>query len=471
MATSLRIVGAPTTYQVSELNGTTSQHIAVPATTIGNLLVIMVSCSQFYGSANTVVTSCADSGSNAYTQRGTTQKSGTGSGHCSTQIFTAPCNSSAQWITVTITASNDAAMCAVTFLEIQGAAASPIDATNGGTATSASSVVATNTPTATGDMVLYFAAVGAMTSVAHSADDKLNLAYNAAPYPSGTSGASLVTDSCAVIGNSAAVQLTTVFNATASSNWAWSTLSLKAATPGTGGLYLVTNGQSIASADLNQIVNVLNGATTNVPVNVANRIQASFTGATSQSGLVGGVNGAPPTTGSFLAGDMVIDQFGCAFICTSGGSPGTWTRVGNANYIARAHQTTVQNYTGSSSLQTVTTDTMDFDPRSMWNSGENGFTIPFSGARWRVIAGQHVNVGGGSGRFYVSIQQKRSGTTTEVSRGYDGPTVSGNAGGIVSDILSFNSGDIVKAAFVSTATGSTVAGTAANYLCLALADG
>lgn len=470
MATSLRIVGAPTTYNVSELNGTVSQHIAIPATTIGNLLVIMVSCSQFYGTGSIVISSCADSAGNTYTQRGTTQKSGTGTGHCSTQIFTAPGTGSAQWITVTATASNDAAMCAVTFLEIQGQAASPIDATNGGTASSVSSIVASNTPTATGDMVLYFAAVGTMVSVSHASDDKQNVGYVAAPYPSGTTGASLVTDACALVGNSAAVAYTTIFNSTASANWAWSSLSLKAATPGTGGLYLVTNGNSISSADLNQIVNLLNGST-NTPMNVANRIQASFTGATSQSGYVGGVNGAAPTSGSFLTGDLVVDQTGCAWICTTGGSPGTWTRVGNSNYIARAHQTTVQNYTGSSSLQTVLTDTMDFDPRSMWTSGENGFTIPFSGARWRVIAGQHVNTGVNSGRFYVSIQQKRSGVTTEVSRGYDGPTVSGNAGGIVSDIIQFNSGDIVKAAFVSTATGSTVAGTAANYLCVALADG
>jgi len=51
-----------------------------------------------------------------------------------------------------------------------------------------------------------------------------------------------------------------------------------------------------------------------------------FTGATTPTRYVGGVSGAAPTTGVFQTGDYVIDATGSMWICTAGGTPGTWVQ-------------------------------------------------------------------------------------------------------------------------------------------------
>ena len=44
--------------------------------------------------------------------------------------------------------------------------------------------------------------------------------------------------------------------------------------------------------------------------------------------FAGVVSGTAPTTGTFLVGDFVIDQTGFTWVCTTAGSPGTWTKTG-----------------------------------------------------------------------------------------------------------------------------------------------
>jgi hypothetical protein len=51
-------------------------------------------------------------------------------------------------------------------------------------------------------------------------------------------------------------------------------------------------------------------------------------GATSASRYVGATSGAAPASGAFLLGDYAIDQTGVIWICTTAGTPGTWTKVG-----------------------------------------------------------------------------------------------------------------------------------------------
>lgn len=50
----------------------------------------------------------------------------------------------------------------------------------------------------------------------------------------------------------------------------------------------------------------------------------ALTGATAPTRYVGATTSGAPTTGSFASGDFVIDQSGAVWICTVGGSPGTW---------------------------------------------------------------------------------------------------------------------------------------------------
>ncbi|HEV2403122.1 MAG TPA: hypothetical protein VGS08_02885, partial [Candidatus Saccharimonadales bacterium] len=48
-------------------------------------------------------------------------------------------------------------------------------------------------------------------------------------------------------------------------------------------------------------------------------------GATAAVRYVGGTTSGHPTTGTFAVGDFVIDQTGATWICTSAGTPGTWS--------------------------------------------------------------------------------------------------------------------------------------------------
>jgi hypothetical protein len=54
-----------------------------------------------------------------------------------------------------------------------------------------------------------------------------------------------------------------------------------------------------------------------------------LTGATTATRYAGGTASAAPASGTFSTGDFVIAQTGVIFICTSGGSPGTWVNAGS----------------------------------------------------------------------------------------------------------------------------------------------
>lgn len=60
-----------------------------------------------------------------------------------------------------------------------------------------------------------------------------------------------------------------------------------------------------------------------------NFIPSGLTGATTAVRIVGGTTSAPPATGTFVAGDVVIGTSGAIYICTTGGSPGNWATVGS----------------------------------------------------------------------------------------------------------------------------------------------
>lgn len=60
---------------------------------------------------------------------------------------------------------------------------------------------------------------------------------------------------------------------------------------------------------------------------------SGLTGATAPSRYVGATTSGAPTTGTFAVGDFVIDQSGAVWVCTTAGTPGTWTKIGGGmNY-------------------------------------------------------------------------------------------------------------------------------------------
>ena len=89
-----------------------------------------------------------------------------------------------------------------------------------------------------------------------------------------------------------------------------------------------------------------------------------LTGAVTPTRYVGGVNGAAPSTGTFLTGDFAVDITGYLWICTVGGSPGTWKSTrppapGDAS-VATSETTTSVTYVDLTTVGpavTVTTGT------------------------------------------------------------------------------------------------------------------
>lgn len=53
-----------------------------------------------------------------------------------------------------------------------------------------------------------------------------------------------------------------------------------------------------------------------------------LTGATAASRYVGATASGAPLSGTFAVGDFIIDRTGNVYVCTTAGSPGTWTQVG-----------------------------------------------------------------------------------------------------------------------------------------------
>lgn len=57
---------------------------------------------------------------------------------------------------------------------------------------------------------------------------------------------------------------------------------------------------------------------------------SGLTGAAAASRFVGATTSGAPVSGTFLKGDLIVDQTGSMWVCTTAGSPGTWTQVSGA---------------------------------------------------------------------------------------------------------------------------------------------
>jgi len=72
-----------------------------------------------------------------------------------------------------------------------------------------------------------------------------------------------------------------------------------------------------------------------------------LTGAVTSSRWVGGTASGAPASGTFLLGDFIVDASGSFYICTTGGSPGTWVQVaGTSGTFAGQVQGTAFKATG-----------------------------------------------------------------------------------------------------------------------------
>lgn len=214
-------------------------------------------------------------------------------------------------------------------------------------------------------------------------------------------------------------------------------------------LTLISEGATSNATDLNQVVNLLNGTTTNTQVTVNGPIAAQMTGTTAAMRYVGGI--APPLDFTLFGDQTYTDGLGDTFYApiqipltygsataataSAGGStngsyygatdmawaPGgpiaigstaptsqPWMQasamplgtasigqntpmtVGTGGYVCRAHQSGAVTVNSNTSL--VGTDTVDYDPRGMYRPSAYGpggaITIPFPGV-WAFVASLH----------------------------------------------------------------------------------
>jgi hypothetical protein len=88
----------------------------------------------------------------------------------------------------------------------------------------------------------------------------------------------------------------------------------------------------IRASHITQILDWITGVMTDQPGTIKNTLTATaliasgLTGAASATRYVGGTASGAPTSGTFQAGDFVIDQTGKVWICTVAGTPGTWAQ-------------------------------------------------------------------------------------------------------------------------------------------------
>jgi hypothetical protein len=76
-------------------------------------------------------------------------------------------------------------------------------------------------------------------------------------------------------------------------------------------------------------------------------IAAGLTGATAASRYAGATTSGAPASGTFLKGDFIVDQTGTVWVCTTAGTPGSWTNVGSQGNVV----TSVFGRTGAITAQ------------------------------------------------------------------------------------------------------------------------
>jgi hypothetical protein len=260
----------------------------------------------------------------------------------------------------------------------------------------------------------------------------------------------------------------------------------------------IVEGATSDASDLNQVVNLLNGTTTNTPVTVNGPIGARLTGTSAYMRYVGGIPTPPPTSATdnatllgtfpssfplsvpvnYLASGAPF--YGSADVAWAPGGPlvlgaaaglsssvgpldnnSSPVATGTGGYACRVHQSAA--VTISSAFQSVTCDTVDYDPRGMVQPSSIGpgiaITLPFFGVwgfacaihgsgvnsmngPWTLILGNLSGVGFASPcpTYVNSNSSKYTGTSWTGFAIAGGPGVGSGAGGGM-DQVSFSFGD------------------------------
>jgi hypothetical protein len=121
-------------------------------------------------------------------------------------------------------------------------------------------------------------------------------------------------------GTTAVQALTVAGNETVSG-----TLGVTGATTLTGGV----SGAMAATGAVSGTTVTGTGEVTGTDMNAT-----GLTGAVAGARFVGATTSGAPGSGTFVAGDFVVDQTGIMWVCTVGGTPGTWNSIGGVTDTA-----------------------------------------------------------------------------------------------------------------------------------------
>jgi hypothetical protein len=215
-------------------------------------------------------------------------------------------------------------------------------------------------------------------------------------------------------------------------------------------LYSVETNTTSHAQDCDQLVELLNGTDTSTVMTVANRITAQLSGAAAPSAYAGGVTtSSSPPTGTWAAGDVLVDSLGMLWVYTGS----TWYRAGRGGYTARVHQKWIYQSLNRERGTLILLDTVDFDPRGMWNPAKRGFVIPRTG-RWRVKG--RIGISGPSSGTYARAAPLIYINGLELLRGDDAFIPTDDGGLSAEGVLSLNAGAIVQLwSFLSFGGAST----------------
>ena len=135
---------------------------------------------------------------------------------------------------------------------------------------------------------------------------------------------------------------------TASNNLANSVGTLSVTNGGTGVTTSTGTGSNVLSASPTFTGTVLGASATWTGEDKAADFNATgLTGATAASRYVGATTSGAPASGTFVVGDFIIDQTGSIYICTTAGSPGTWTQAGGGAGGVTASDVQIQTIMGA----------------------------------------------------------------------------------------------------------------------------
>jgi hypothetical protein len=192
------------------------------------------------------------------------------------------------------------------------------------------------------------------------------------------------------------------------------------------------------TTDHNHIVDDLTLINDAVPV-----VSGGLTGATGATRYVGATASGAPASGTFAVGDFAVDQTGKTWVCTTAGSPGTWTQTGGGSLANTTDWINVTEApysadpTGSTDSTTAIQDAINA-AQSLSSGGSKGAVVYFPAGAYKIssalsVTSENITLrGDGGGGEYNGNPVKISQTSTSAN----GLTVA-NAWNIILKGISF----------------------------------